>query len=437
MQAHPRRMWKDRTPRGLQGRKIREAAPFGPFSSETPSDMDLVDFVCVVLCYVCLPCAAFTSPSQRETLAGGSTDFTDSCRNGTMRVMTSHRGIINIYSTDYRRVCKFLIKAPRRQYIELHELAFRAYQHESCDKEYVALYDGQNASAPLMAQFCRDEQRHPPKIGFASKGRYIYIEISSQDTTERQQFYFSTKYRLWKKPPAVPFPVCTQFNRLRTPSDQRGGYITSHDGYPGPYSQSNLNSSTPCHLHIITGHSSDRVYLNVFDVPNRRQDETLDCLQVIDKKGSGDSLLGQFCGQKTGYIESKSSNVLLVVTNRSSAEEMPFNLGFMASFTIYYYADKEEGCYRNPTDFECRNSWCIERWMRCDGTYHCPDKTDEIACSALSSGTYTVVFSSFGLTALLIWTVAMILIWRRSKRRKRQFHENSSRDNRRRNASER
>lgn len=36
------------------------------------------------------------------------------------------------------------------------------------------------------------------------------------------------------------------------------------------------------------------------------------------------------------------------------------------------------------TQFTCRNFECIDKALRCDGVYHCNDKSDEYKCGELS-----------------------------------------------------
>ncbi|XP_006812896.1 uncharacterized protein LOC102807593 [Saccoglossus kowalevskii] len=337
----------------------------------------------------------------------------DSCRNEST-VLSGENGLITVYNAVAKRNCVFLISVPERRYIEINNIEFQN-SDQSCAQQHVALYDGENEHSPLMARFCRDQHVHPPNIGFASSGRHVYLVVTQGGVTGNlTTFYFQTSYKIWRKPPPVPFALCTDYDGIRSPSSVRGGLITAHDGYPQPYNSAN----TSCNLSITGTDPDERIYLNFMEMSTHgNEKENSGCLLVTnDDPSSPPNIVGKFCGGVAfNNITPKSSNLVLTLTSRSSDSTSTWSVDFLAAFTIYYIADPVTGhCKNGSNDFQCRNDWCVARWMRCDGSYHCSDHSDEDFCDMMPATSYVAILSGTGLGLLGVWSFIMVLLFVRS-----------------------
>ncbi|XP_069787318.1 cubilin [Narcine bancroftii] len=235
--------------------------------------------------------------------------------------------------------CSWVINVDKHYSVFLDFLDFNVGHRQSCDSDYVAVYDGSNEAAPLLRKLCGNILPE----GFTSSYNVLYIHFSSQNSCNSKGFR------------ARFHQVCGSC----IITDDIGGAITS-PLYPGNYSN-NQN----CSWIIRAQEPFNHVTISFTDIAieNSGAGCSADVLQILDGDNYGAASVGRYCGNTIPHPITSSSDALFV--NFISNDINSFR-GFRAIYAASTSAcggmfHMESGAFNSPNYPEKypSNSECI------------------------------------------------------------------------------
>ncbi|XP_078391727.1 cubilin [Cetorhinus maximus] len=221
--------------------------------------------------------------------------------------------------------CSWVITVDNHYHILL-EFADFDLEHQSCDSDYVAVYDGLDEAAPMLGKLCGGLIPG----GITSTRSVIYVRFRSQSSNEHRGFR-------------------AQFNQACGSyiiTDDIGGAITS-PLYPNNY-LNNQNCSW-----IIRGQKPFNhvtISFTDFAIESRDADCSADALQILDGDNYGAPSVGRYCGNTIPYPITSFSDALFV--NFISNDVSSFK-GFRATYAASTSAcggtyHMETGAFNSP-----------------------------------------------------------------------------------------
>ncbi|XP_077983394.1 uncharacterized protein LOC144438225 isoform X2 [Glandiceps talaboti] len=127
--------------------------------------------------------------------------------------------------------------------------------------------------------------------------------------------------------------------------------------------------------------------------------------RIVVTDGNGNEVASLCSNADKGSYETKTGQFKLTFTTDSNSGT---NNGFQAVFNQYY--EKDSSCNSDSSDFHCDNDWCIPESLRCDGTKHCSDNTDEVGCSGDTSTTTIIIIVSVVIVVIIFGVVIIGLV---------------------------
>ncbi|XP_067863171.1 cubilin [Heptranchias perlo] len=207
-------------------------------------------------------------------------------------ILTAPKG--EIHSPNYPRPygnnvdCSWVITMDNHDHILLSFTDFDLKHHQSCDSDYVAVYDGMDEAAPMLEKLCGG--LIPGRI--TSTHNALYVRFRSQGSNEHRGFR-------------------AQFNQTcgsYIVTDDIGGAITS-PLYPKDYSN-NQNCSWIIRAKKPFNHVT--VSFTDFAIENRVADCSADALQILDGDNYGAPSVGRYCGNTIPHPITSFSDALFV-----------------------------------------------------------------------------------------------------------------------------
>ncbi|XP_059827436.1 cubilin [Hypanus sabinus] len=230
-------------------------------------------------------------------------------QNGCGRIVTAPKG--EIHSPNYPHPyginvdCSWVISVDKYYSIFLNFLDFDLGDQESCNFNYVAVYDGSNEGAPMLKKLCGSIVPE----GITSSQNVARIHFRSRNSHDHRGF-------------RVQFnQVCGSY----IVTDDIGGAITS------PLYPNNYSNNQNCSWIIQAQKPFKHVTISFTDlaIENNGANCSADVLQILD----GDKLtapsVGRYCGNTIPYATTSSSNALFV--NFISNDVISFR-GFRATY---------------------------------------------------------------------------------------------------------
>ncbi|XP_039206561.1 membrane frizzled-related protein isoform X2 [Crotalus tigris] len=159
-----------------------------------------------------------------------------------------------------------------------------------------------------------------------------------------------------------------------------GGTLTSLEGqffspnYPKPYPHLQI-----ClwHISVPVGHVIQLQFYN-FSLESH-EDCNFDFVEVYDSAAMRtSSLMGRFCNSNMPPVLTSSHHVMTVLF---VADEEIGDDGFFAMYRAHNLSEKTCG----PLEFVCGNGECVAQEFVCDSWRNCPDGSDEVNCTSISS----------------------------------------------------
>ncbi|XP_067869413.1 cubilin isoform X2 [Heterodontus francisci] len=184
--------------------------------------------------------------------------------------------------------CSWVITVDNHYRILLDFIDFDLEHHQSCDSDYVAVYDGLDEAAPMLGKLC--DGLIPG--GITSTHNVIYVRFRSQSSKEHRGFR------------AQFSQACGSY----IITDDIGGAITS-PLYPNNYSN-NQNCSWIIQAQEPFNHVT--VSFTDFAIENRSTNCSADALQILDGDNYAAPSIGRYCGDIIPHPITSFSDALLV-----------------------------------------------------------------------------------------------------------------------------
>ncbi|XP_026748193.2 cubilin [Galleria mellonella] len=223
------------------------------------------------------------------------------------------------------RDCYWHLTTSYGKKIQLHFFEFDIEAHANCSYDYLAIYDGEHSTDPLLNKYCNSTQPAPTQ----SAGSELLIHFHSDAYSSGHGFQIAYA-------PIDGVPGC-------------GGYFTGEQGdivspsYNGLY----LNNLL-CEYKIKTGPDTKiKIEIKSFNL-ERSLKCIYDYLKIYDGPSSDSRLVGKFCGNvyyPKSYISSSNSLFIIFKTDRTKSSE-----GFRISYkTICQYSiTGDSGVIKSP-----------------------------------------------------------------------------------------
>ncbi|XP_013797015.2 cubilin [Apteryx mantelli] len=184
--------------------------------------------------------------------------------------------------------CSWVIQVDYSHRVLLNFTDFDIEDHNSCNYDSVAVYDGPSSEAPLLGKHCGTQQ--PPPI--RTSRNVMYVRLRSDTTIQHRGF--SARFT----------EACGSFIE----SDSVGAAISS-PLYPAKY-PNNQN----CSWIIQAQEPFNHVTLSFtdFDIENNRQNCTTDFVELLDGNNYEAPLRGRYCGTTMPHPVTSFGNALVV-----------------------------------------------------------------------------------------------------------------------------
>ncbi|XP_062900253.1 cubilin isoform X2 [Mobula hypostoma] len=264
-------------------------------------------------------------------------------QNGCGGIVTAPKG--EIHSPNYPHPyginvdCSWVISVDKYYSIFLNFLDFDLGDQESCNFDYVAVYDGSNEGSPMLKKLCGNIVPE----GITSSHNVAHVHFRSQNSHNHRGF-------------RVQFnQVCGSY----IVTNDTGGAITS-PRYPNNYLD-NQNCSWIIQAQKPFKHVT--ISFTDFAIENNVADCSADVLQILDGDNLAAPSVGRYCGNTIPDPITSSSNALFV--NFISNDVISFR-GFRATYAASASAcggtfHMQSGAFSSPNYPENypSNSECI------------------------------------------------------------------------------
>jgi len=244
----------------------------------------------------------------------------------------------------------------------------------NCDYDYLEIRDGDQGYSTLIDKYCGSN--FPPII--TSSGRSLWLRFVSDGTIEYNGF--KAVYNFIPNPlETLPFIPKCQFE-IGGSMDFIGSANISeeHLNYAAKYSE-----PIDC-TWIIRAEHKKNIYVQF---PKYELQEPNDCnfnfIQIFDEKTDMEHMKNNFCGSVADSFVS-DTDVLYVrffATGRGIGSE------FVAVFTeLMKIDDNAENCPNPKEQYDCDDTYCIDRDLMCNNVRNCQFGWDEESCATAGSG---------------------------------------------------
>ncbi|XP_070575422.1 tolloid-like protein 2 isoform X1 [Ptychodera flava] len=294
-----------------------------------------------------------------------------------------------LYPSNYpmHMNCFYLISLATGSTIRLEFLEFAT--ENSFD--YVEVYNGSDTQATSLGRYSGTNLPSP----ITSTGSSLYVKFRSDGSTQLRGFY-----AIYSVASSKTYSVCGD-----DLVSAQGGAIQSHESYPSYY-----GVNLQCSLIIPIQHSFNQIYLRFTDIDlfyaNSEDCSGSDVITVTDSTGTVSETICD--NDYLPSIETLADLPSLNVTFESTGSHSTSYKGFSAVFALYYIPSGT--CHVN--DFACSNGRCISNGLRCDGTDHCSDNSDEENCSDSESDSPDIILIvglAFGGVVLLLIIIVLVV----------------------------
>ncbi|XP_023942426.2 cubilin-like [Bicyclus anynana] len=200
----------------------------------------------------------------------------------------SSPGSPNTYPPN--RDCYWHLKTTFGKKIQLHFFELDIENHANCSFDYLAIYDGEHTTDPLLNKYCNTTQ--PAPIQSASSEILIHFHSDAMGSGKGFQIAFA---------PIEGVPGC-------------GGYFTSDKGEIGSPSYNGLYlSNLLCEYKITTRPDTRiRISFKTFKLENSLTCK-YDSVKIYDGPTSDSPLVGKFCGTTLPKTYTSSTNKLFIL----------------------------------------------------------------------------------------------------------------------------
>ncbi|NXD11879.1 CUBN protein, partial [Nothocercus nigrocapillus] len=229
--------------------------------------------------------------------------------NGSVGTISSPAHSIVDYHNNMN--CSYYLSVGNGKVIALKFNSFQLELSPSCYKDYVAVYDGSGAHAPLLGRFCGSAL--PPNIKSSSNNLFLVFKTD-----------FSGAARGWK----------ASFRETLGPQHGCGGYLTnSAYSFGSPVSMNGRYEKNLECIWIITAPENKRIHLTFTSFALEGQSARTcqyDYVKLYDGDNENTNLVGTYCGPMVPAPFLSTSNFLTVkfITDNSVERE-----GFNATYT--------------------------------------------------------------------------------------------------------
>ncbi|XP_070575419.1 tolloid-like protein 2 [Ptychodera flava] len=292
------------------------------------------------------------------------------------------------YPSDYpmHRECYYLISLATGSTIRLEFLEFAT----ESTFDYVEVHDGSDTQATSLGKYSGTSLPSP----IISTSSSLYIKFRSDGSNQLRGFY-----AVYSVATSKTYSVCGD-----DLVSAYGGTIQSHESYPSYY-----DVNLQCSLIIPIQHSFNQIYLRFTDIDlfyaHSEDCSGSDVITVTDSTGTVSETICD--NDYLPSIETLADLPSLNVTFESTGSHSTSYKGFSAVFALYYIPSGP--CHEN--DFACSSGRCISNGLRCDGTNHCSDNSDEENCSDSESDTPDIILIAglaFGGVVLLLIIIVLV-----------------------------
>ncbi|CAM9531973.1 unnamed protein product [Lampetra fluviatilis] len=239
--------------------------------------------------------------------------------------------------------CSWLVSVARNHRVQLAFNTFDLETHSNCNYDYVAVHDGSNEHAPLLAKLCGTAL--PPAL--AATGNELFVRFRSDGSVQRHGF-------------SASFSTGCGYRII---ADAVGGALTSPlhpHNYPG-----NQNCSWIIEAHENFGHVT--VSFTEMDIENRAANCSTDHLEVLDGDNPWAPSVARLCGRDLPAPITSHGNALhLNFVSDNVLEGAGFRLVYGASYSACGGTfHGETGAFNSPnypepypSDTEC--TWVLQ-----------------------------------------------------------------------------
>ncbi|XP_006820815.1 bone morphogenetic protein 1 homolog [Saccoglossus kowalevskii] len=127
---------------------------------------------------------AVSIPEPNNNTMNNDTQCEDTMISGEEGLFTS-TGYPYKYSPNQQ--CKYNVASPQGTILQINFKTFDIEPSTSCHFDYVAVYDGNSSSDPLIGKYCNGHNNQPPSIIESSHNR-LHIELVSDESKETSGF---------------------------------------------------------------------------------------------------------------------------------------------------------------------------------------------------------------------------------------------------------
>jgi len=272
------------------------------------------------------------------------------------------------YPNNYAHssLCNYVIQTPSSSnHITIDFKVFRLEEHNSCNFDYVAIYDGPSDQSELIGKYCGFDK---PPI-FTSSGRFVTVQFASDETVNEMGFQ-------------LEYSVGCSSSFSST-----SGVINS-PGYP-----SNYPDMTDCSYHVQPTDGSQLLFTFTYFNVEESDNCEFDYLEISSGKKSKYSQ--RICGNKPVFKALyNGTEVNLHFVSDESVSRTGFNIEYKTTTSC---SDDNGGCDRGCVDIgkgkvrctcpdgyyldengvlcqdidECQSSPCSEACTNTPGSFFC------------------------------------------------------------------
>ncbi|KRF98216.1 uncharacterized protein Dwil_GK20080 [Drosophila willistoni] len=295
-----------------------------------------------------------------------------------------------LYSPEYPNLypkninCTRVITAPKGQIIRLDfRNSFNIEAKEECKFDFLEIRDGQYGFSTLIGKYCGTD--FPPEI--TSKERYLWLHFHSDETIEYTGF--SAVYEYLDRNRDAP---STDLN-CTIEKDGFDGFINSTDVPEEIREQVIRNKIALDCIWRVQVKENWKIFLKFLDFKlSKPNDCETNFLDIFPEETVMPLRVKNFCGS-AGESITAESNILHL---RFFADQIAIN----STFGILYTAFRDRGTGCTSDEYDCEDTTCISKDLRCNQQDNCKFRWDEEGCpkeTAAQSEHVLIIVIVFGL----------------------------------------